>query len=296
MRTSSAMKTHCTALDPARLRVSQTASHPRHPRPARAWLFFLLLAGVLPLHAGLREPSNFIFGYITISNSVVGPERTDLVVEARLSPKGAPFASYRMGTALEYGNTYFLEIPVETPPVTNNAAVTLGAQLYVVLRDATGDLAVVNYQVTERGKFQRLDFLVSSTSDTNGLPDSWENAHFGAAGQDPNADPDHDGRSNWQEYVAGTNPLNPDGFKLLMGRTNDQTTVAFFVQRAEGPGYEGLARYYALQTATHPEAVSWQPVSGFTNIFGDNRTVVYVAPPGSPAPQFYRGQITLQNQ
>jgi len=296
MRTSNTMKTHRTVPEPASLHANQRAGQPPRPLPARAWLALVLFAGVLPLHAALREPSNFIFGFITISNTVVGPERTDLVVEARLSPSGAPFASYRMGTAPEYGNTYFLEIPVETPPVTNNTAVTLGAQLYVVLRDGAGDLAAVNYQVTERGKFQRLDFSISTTSDTNGLPDSWETAYFGTPGQDPNADPDHDGRSNRQEFLAGTNPQVPDGFNLEIGRTNGQTSVTFFVKRAEGPGYEGLSRFYSLQTATNPAALTWEPVAGFTNIFGDNHTVIYVAPGGSSGGRFYRGQITLQGQ
>ena len=49
--------------------------------------------------------------------------------------------------------------------------------------------------------------------DANGntIPDWWEQWHFGlAAGQggsvDPNADTDRDGMSNYQEYIAGTDP------------------------------------------------------------------------------------------
>ena len=290
------MKTNLHFGDEPLAQTNLSAGRTTRRLPATAWLVLLLLAGGLPALAGLREPSNFIFGFITISNTVAGPDRTDLVVEARRSANGVPFASYRVGTTPEYGSTYFLEIPVETPPVTNNAAVFLGALLYVTLRDGAGSLAQVVYQVTERGKFQRLDFVIGSSSDNNGLPDGWETSYFGAVGQDPNADPDHDGRSNWQEFLAGTNPLNPDGFKLEVSRTNSQTTVTFFVKAAEGPGYEGLARYYALQTATNPAAITWQPVGGFTNIFGDNRTVVYIAPTGGSTPRFYRGQITLQNQ
>ena len=296
MKTLFAMKTHCTFTTARPARPNRAPR--RNPRGLRAtgWLFIVLLAFVLPASASLREPSNFVFGFITISNIVAGPERTDLVVEARRSPTGAAFASYRMGTALEYGSMYFLEIPVETPPVTNNTAVALGSLLFVTLRGNNGDLAQMTYFVTERGKFQRLDFFIASSSDTNGLPDGWENAYFGASGQDPNADPDHDGRSNREEFLAGTNPLVSDGFKLEIGRTNNQASVTFFVKRAEGPGYEGLARYYSLQASTNPAALTWQPVSGFTNIFGDNHTVLHIVPVGGPEPRFYRGQITLQNQ
>src|SRR5215472_5192168 len=47
-------------------------------------------------------------------------------------------------------------------------------------------------------------------SDHNGLPDAWEWNYFGHLGVDPNGDPDGDGMSNRQEYLAGTNPNNPD--------------------------------------------------------------------------------------
>jgi hypothetical protein len=44
--------------------------------------------------------------------------------------------------------------------------------------------------------------------DTNGLPIAWDLTYFGQTNVDANADPDHDGASNMQEYLAGTNPLD----------------------------------------------------------------------------------------
>jgi hypothetical protein len=43
-------------------------------------------------------------------------------------------------------------------------------------------------------------------ADGNGLPDDWENLHFGVTGVNPSADADGDGILNRSEYVAGTNP------------------------------------------------------------------------------------------
>jgi hypothetical protein len=47
-------------------------------------------------------------------------------------------------------------------------------------------------------------------SDGSGLPVIWEKIYFGHTGVDPNADPDHDGLSNLQEYQYHTNPTNSD--------------------------------------------------------------------------------------
>jgi hypothetical protein len=75
------------------------------------------------------------------------------------------------------------------------------------------------------------DAIASGTdSDKNGLPDAWERLNFGHLGVDPDADPDGDGMSNKQEYLADTNPNDADSdleitcFTSSSGRTTVNLT------------------------------------------------------------------------
>lgn len=54
-------------------------------------------------------------------------------------------------------------------------------------------------------------------SNGNGIPDWWERVHFGGLGiACPTCDFDHDGATDWQEYVAGTDPTDANSvFKVV---------------------------------------------------------------------------------
>src|SRR5215471_18164980 len=57
----------------------------------------------------------------------------------------------------------------------------------------------------------------------NGLPIAWLLTYFGRVDVDPNADPDGDQMTNWQEYRAGTNPTNSDS-KFVITTANPIVT------------------------------------------------------------------------
>ena len=54
------------------------------------------------------------------------------------------------------------------------------------------------------------DTLSPGLVGANGLPLAWQQEYFGNTNVNANADPDGDGMSNLQEYLAGTNPTDPN--------------------------------------------------------------------------------------
>lgn len=63
---------------------------------------------------------------------------------------------------------------------------------------------------------QQMDFESGAAdTDEDGLPDSWEEQYFeNSTAADPNEDSDNDGLSNYDEYIAGTSPVDP--FSVLL--------------------------------------------------------------------------------
>lgn len=112
-------------------------------------------------------------------------------------------------------------------------------------------------------------FNVSGDTDGDGLPDSWEMAHFGTLAYGANDDPDRDGFSNLQEYLAGSDPMNansvpgdvngnnlPDAWELA----NFGGLVTSAYDDADGDGYNNLAEMVAgtnpTNAVSHPSFVS----------------------------------------
>ena len=69
-------------------------------------------------------------------------------------------------------------------------------------------------------------------TDGDGLPDAWEIQYFGSINDPratPNADPDGDGFTNLQEYLAGTDPTDPNSLLSIDSVTvvGSQTSLRF---------------------------------------------------------------------
>ena len=77
-------------------------------------------------------------------------------------------------------------------------------------------------------------------TDANGLADSWELKYFGDTGVSPNDDPDGDGKTNAEEFTAGTDPkdffngINPRLETLFNGGPGPDDELAMYVLRPDG--------------------------------------------------------------
>jgi alpha-tubulin suppressor-like RCC1 family protein len=105
-------------------------------------------------------------------------------------------------------------------------------------------------------------------------------------------DQDGDGMPTWQEYIAGTDPLNPASvFVLSAALTNGQMTVSWPTV-ATTAQYQ-LQRYYSLQSSANLSNPSfWYGVAGWTNIYGLGHELTYTNTTG-PSNVFFRGQVWL---
>jgi len=261
-------------------------------------LSLVLAPIVLPCQfaaAVVTEPDIVVYGSIMLDGVAVGADRTDVRVEARRTVDGPAVTTYQMGDNPAFGDFYSLLISIESvTPIGNSNSVQVGEALYITLLDGSGQRAQQSYQVTDRGVIERLDFgNTVMDGDHDGLPDAWELMHFGNLGQGTNSLAAN-GQTVWQNYLAGSDPTDPNaGFRLFMAASNNVKQVSFVAVRAEGPGYEGLVRLYTLEANSNLGAPAWSNVPGFADLAGDNQTIAYQTT-GAESAEFFRGLIKLQ--
>ena len=121
-------------------------------------------------------------------------------------------------------------------------------------------------------------------TDSDGLPDDWENTNFGNLGQLANGDPDNDRLTNLQEYAVGSNPNSASSGMPTVGVSG--TTASGFT--ITFPTVAG--RTYQVLGAESLTS-SWNNIG--SSILGDGTQKSVTDPlPNAPSRKFYKVQIS----
>lgn len=102
----------------------------------------------------------------------------------------------------------------------------------------------------------------------------------------PDADPDHDGVPNWQEYLAGTNPTNAESRLKFVSSTMNNHAAGVGLKWLTAPGVN-----YTIERASTLVGGSWTTV---TNVSGDGAFREITDANGGGQARFYRIRAAAQ--
>lgn len=132
--------------------------------------------------------------------------------------------------------------------------------------------------------------------DADALPDAWEEAQFGSLDVSSGAwdeDADGDGMSDRAEWIAGTAATDEaEVLKIHAVMVDGQCRIVFTATKAEGPGYEGVQRVFAIEATTNGAFTGWSHVSGMP-VTGANQVVEWT-PPVAEVVSAYRLKCWLE--
>lgn len=165
--------------------------------------------------AGVVEGRHIATGRIEFSGYNYAPANADAVPLASAADYDHGDTIATTGT---YGAMQIHNIAVPQTIFAYNRWGTAGVEDIGI-----GNAAAANTDWTFSGnalswQFRRLLVLVLTDTNHNGLPDAWERRHFGSLTAPlggPGDDYDHDGFTNLQEQLAGTNPDDDNDFLFV---------------------------------------------------------------------------------
>jgi hypothetical protein len=263
-------------------------------------LFALAFLFAIPARSTVPIPDVVIYGTIAIQNRAVtnNTAGTNVVIEAHRTSDNQLLASYQMGSSTSQGKLFYaLRVPMEDAPASSSSLAEPNDALTLIVKKVNAVQFTTNNIPATSGTALRVDFGASVDADGNGVPDGWETANLGTSGGDLSLDTDHDGISDLAEYILGTSPTDSnDVFRLYSTNliSSRQMQITFNTKSAQGAGYEGRTRYYALETTTNFVAGPWNTVTNYSRIMGSNQSVNYTNGFNPSAPAWFRARVWLE--
>jgi hypothetical protein len=238
----------------------------------------MILICATPLKAdGIPEPSLVIYG--VVNNLATGGSRMSFGSLSWIFQPGGGGPAVNLTTTLTNINdqfSYVIRVPCETeipgvpvsagvlrlatsPTAYNRSQVVIEGAAATFSQPAQTSLVLTG---TDRGRIERIDLTVNLN--TGGvLPDAWQIQYFGRTGIDPNDDPDRDGLTNLEEYLAGTVPTDPQSrFAILNVRSDplggtrvewSSVTGKFYAVQRSGSLFNGFTNLQTHIAATSPQ-------------------------------------------
>lgn len=216
---------------------------PTITRRAASWLSLLLGAMRLGLGLGFIEPPvhayppalpHTFFGMVRDEQGNPLPAGASIILETSAGTKVFGVVS----GVLEPGVNYRLPVPLDAG-LTSEAykPTALNPRTPFKIKIKVGNAILLPIEMThefahmgEPGKSTLLNLTLGVDSNGDGLPDAWQRRISSDLDQvKPDADSDHDGLSNLEEYLAGTYAYDTQsGFTLsILRSTGDAPVLAF---------------------------------------------------------------------
>jgi len=138
--------------------------------------------------------------------------------------------------------------------------------------------------------------ILDTDMDADRLPDIWERAVFGNLNARGDADSDGDGISNYDEFMAGTNPLDASDFpRLELQRISpSRWNLSVLGRKPEGVGLSQAKRRYQMERSN--DLQTWEKDPRFPEETGLGELLKFEFGREQPAAQYQRVRIWIESR